>query len=53
LRQVLEEEGVSTRYLAPVDAATTLSLICLDEQGIPHNSFYGQFKWVFVFEVVH
>ncbi|MEE4460809.1 carbohydrate kinase [Azotobacter chroococcum] len=42
LRQVLEEEGVSTRYLAPVDAATTLSLISLDEQGIPHYSFHGQ-----------
>ncbi|WP_082766009.1 carbohydrate kinase family protein [Azotobacter vinelandii] len=42
LRQVLEEEGVSTRYLAPVDASTTLSLISLDEQGIPHYSFYGQ-----------
>lgn len=42
LRQVLEEEGISTYYLASVGAATTLSLISLDEQGIPHYSFYGQ-----------
>lgn len=42
LRQVLEDEGVSTRYLVPLDAATTtLSLVAVDAQGVPHYSFYG------------
>ncbi len=42
LRQVLEEEGVSTRYLVPLEAATTtLSLVAVDGQGVPHYSFYG------------
>ncbi|MFC0708459.1 carbohydrate kinase family protein [Azorhizophilus paspali] len=42
LRRVLEDEGVSTRYLVPLDAATTtLSLVAVDGQGVPHYSFYG------------
>ncbi|MBB3105148.1 carbohydrate kinase family protein [Azomonas macrocytogenes] len=43
LRHVLVEEGVSTRYLVPLEAtSTTLSLVALDAQGVPCYSFYGQ-----------
>ncbi|AYN96990.1 carbohydrate kinase [Pseudomonas sp. LTJR-52] len=42
LRQVLQEEGVSTRYLVEVNAPTTLSMVTVNEQGSPHYSFYGE-----------
>ncbi|MBB3105050.1 carbohydrate kinase family protein [Azomonas macrocytogenes] len=42
LRQVLENEGVSTHYLAQPEAtSTTLSLVAVDKRGVPHYSFYG------------
>lgn len=42
LRQVLEAEGVSTNYLVSLDAATTtLSVVAVNEQGIPSYCFYG------------
>lgn len=42
LRQVLEAEGVSTNYLVPLDTATTtLSVVAVNEQGIPSYCFYG------------
>lgn len=42
LHRVLEKEGVSTRYLSSIPhASTTLSLVAVDDQGVPHYSFYG------------
>lgn len=40
LRQVLEAEGVSTRYAIPTDRPTTLSLVGLDAAGVPAYQFY-------------
>lgn len=40
LRQVLESEGVSTRYAIPTDRPTTLSLVGLDAAGVPAYQFY-------------
>jgi fructokinase len=40
LRQVLEAEGVSTRYAIPTDRPTTLSLVGLDAMGVPAYQFY-------------
>ncbi len=40
LRQVLEAEGVSTRYSIPTDRPTTLSLVGLDAAGVPAYQFY-------------
>ena len=42
LRQVLQDEGVSTSYLVELDAPTTLSMVTVNEQGSPHYSFYGE-----------
>jgi fructokinase len=41
LRQVLEAEGVSTRYCIATDRPTTLSLVGLDAEGVPAYQFYG------------
>ena len=40
LSQVLEAEGVSTRYAIPTDRPTTLSLVGLDAAGVPAYQFY-------------
>src|SRR6188472_773156 len=40
LGQVLEAEGVSTRYAIPTDRPTTLSLVGLDAAGVPAYQFY-------------
>jgi fructokinase len=40
LRQVLDAEGVSTRYAIPTDRPTTLSLVGLDAEGVPAYQFY-------------
>ncbi len=40
LRQVLEDEGVSTAYAIPTDRPTTLSLVGLDTAGVPAYQFY-------------
>ena len=40
LAQVLEAEGVSTRYAIPTDRPTTLSLVGLDAAGVPAYQFY-------------
>ena len=40
LVQVLEAEGVSTRYAIPTDRPTTLSLVGLDAAGVPAYQFY-------------
>jgi len=43
LQQVLEDEGVSTDYLVPLEeATTTLSLVAVDARGVPSYCFYGQ-----------
>ncbi|MBP7242136.1 carbohydrate kinase [Amaricoccus sp.] len=39
--QVLAAEGVSTRYAVPTDRPTTISLVGLDEHGVPAYQFYG------------
>ncbi|MBP7000157.1 carbohydrate kinase [Amaricoccus sp.] len=41
LSQVLAAEGVSTRYAVPTDRPTTISLVGLDEAGVPEYQFYG------------
>lgn len=41
LTQVLEEEGVSTRYCVATDLPTTISLVGLDPAGVPAYQFYG------------
>jgi fructokinase len=41
LRQVLEDEGVSTRYCVRTDRPTTLSLVGLDAAGVPAYQFYS------------
>lgn len=40
LRQVLDAEGVSTRYAIATDRPTTLSLVGLDTAGVPAYQFY-------------
>ena len=42
LMRTLIEEGVNTGAVARLDAATTLSLIGLDAQGVPSYAFYGE-----------
>ena len=41
LVRVLEQEGVSTGAVVRTDAPTTLSLVALDERGVPAYTFYG------------
>ena len=41
LRQVLEAEGVDTRFAIESDRPTTLSLVGLDATGSPAYQFYG------------
>ena len=40
LVQVLDAEGVSTKYAIPTDRPTTLSLVGLDTAGVPAYQFY-------------
>ena len=42
LKQVLVNEGVSTRYLHDLDAPTTLAMVALDANGSPAYSFRGE-----------
>ena len=42
LRRVLQEEGVSGDYLVSSDAPTTLAMVAVDTQGVPHYSFRGE-----------
>jgi len=42
LRQVLEDEGVNTRYLIDFDAPTTLAMVALGANGSPVYSFRGE-----------
>ncbi|SDH21368.1 fructokinase [Pseudomonas flavescens] len=42
LRQVLEEEGVSDRYLIASEAPTTLAMVALDAKGSPQYMFRGE-----------
>ena len=42
LKQVLVNEGVSTRYLHDLDAPTTLAMVALDASGSPAYSFRGE-----------
>ena len=42
LMRALASEGVDTRAVARSDAPTTLSLIGLDEHGVPSYAFYGE-----------
>lgn len=42
LMRALQDEGVLTDCVTALDAPTTISLIGLDERGIPSYSFYGQ-----------
>ncbi|QVM88682.1 carbohydrate kinase [Pseudomonas lalucatii] len=42
LRRVLHEEGVSGDYLVSSDAPTTLAMVAVDAQGVPHYSFRGE-----------
>ncbi|MDM8348940.1 carbohydrate kinase [Pseudomonas sp. sp1636] len=42
LRRVLHEEGVSDAYLVSSDAPTTLAMVAVDAQGVPHYSFRGE-----------
>ncbi len=42
LRQVLEDEGVGTRYCVTNARPTTLSLVGLDAAGSPAYQFYGE-----------
>src|SRR4051812_5247757 len=41
LLRTLEQEGVSTLPVVRTDAPTTLSLVALDEHGVPAYTFYG------------
>ena len=41
LKRTLEEEGVETAYLVAKQNPTTLALVGLGPEGIPHYSFYG------------
>jgi fructokinase len=41
LMQALVQEGVDTRAAARIDAPATLSLVGLNEQGVPSYAFYG------------
>ena len=41
LRKVLQEEGVSERYLVASDAPTTMAMVALDAQGSPQYMFRG------------
>lgn len=42
LMRALQEEGIATHAVVPLDAPTTLSLVGLDAQGVPSYSFYGE-----------
>lgn len=42
LMRALRDEGVLTDCTMALDAPTTLSLVGLDERGVPSYSFYGQ-----------
>ncbi|KTC36657.1 fructokinase [Pseudomonas sp. ABAC61] len=42
LRQVLDKEGVDTRYLREFDAPTTLAMVAVGADGSPHYSFRGE-----------
>ena len=42
LMRALQDEGVLTDCVMTLDAPTTLSLIGLDDRGVPSYSFYGQ-----------
>ncbi len=42
LVEVLQREGVSTKYLLRSDRRTTLSLVSLDDSGTPEYAFYGE-----------
>ncbi len=42
LMRTLRDEGVNTESIARSAAATTLSLIGLDAQGVPSYAFYGE-----------
>jgi len=41
LRRALSDEGVATGCAPALDAPTTLSLVELDERGVPAYAFYG------------
>ena len=41
LMRALEREGVSTQYLLRTGRRTTLSVVGLDEAGVPSYAFYG------------
>ena len=41
LKQVLQDEGISSRYLLEMDAPTTLAMVALDANGSPAYSFRG------------
>jgi fructokinase len=41
LMQALVQEGVDTQAAARIDAPATLSLVGLNEQGVPSYAFYG------------
>ncbi|NML18050.1 carbohydrate kinase family protein [Azohydromonas caseinilytica] len=41
LMRALREEGVDTRWIARLNAPTTLSLVGLDESGAPAYAFHG------------
>lgn len=42
LAGILRREGVCADYLIARDERTTLSLVALDAQGVPHYTFYGE-----------
>jgi len=42
LRRVLEDETVDLRYTLDTNRKTTLSLITLDEEGVPAYTFYSE-----------
>lgn len=41
LMRALDDEGIDTRCVAPLDAPTTISLVGLDAKGVPSYAFYG------------
>lgn len=42
LMRALQAEGVDTRTVQRIDAPTTLSLVGVDERGLPSYAFYGE-----------
>lgn len=42
LMRALQDEGIGTGCVQRLDAPTTLSLVGVDEQGVPAYSFYGE-----------